>query len=188
MSDLCADVVARLPEMSHVNMAQTTVTFAQARSNVLHGMQAKLTPMRFENGSLYRERNGRTWTIQRLRGTGGQEQLYILTFYLPRFLQHSFQEKLTTIFHELWHIHPEFNGDFRRFTGRCVMHSRSQKEFDALAEQLSQKWLGLHPPKSLYEFLECDFSELHRRHGSIHGLKIAIPKLIPVPAVPRQET
>ena len=49
---------------------------------------------------------GRTWTLERLY-EGDREMLYILTFYLPRFLDHSFREKLITVFHELYHISPE---------------------------------------------------------------------------------
>ena len=75
----------------------------------------------------------------------GREMLYVLNFYLPRFLDLSFREKLTTIAHELLHIGPKFDGDLRRFAGRCYAHSHSHAEFDAQAEQLGQRWLALQP-------------------------------------------
>ena len=53
----------------------------------------------------------------------GVEMLYILKFYLPRFQNEPFEEKLTTIFHELWHISSDFNGDIRRHSGRCYVHT-----------------------------------------------------------------
>ena len=89
---LCEDVVVRLPEMGHISMNQVAVTFAQARRRVSYGLQAKLTPMRFENGNLTTRRSGRLWTVERLFD-GDTEILYILTFYLPRFLNQSFPEK-----------------------------------------------------------------------------------------------
>ena len=57
----------------------------------------------------------------------GVEMMYILKFYLPRFQNESFEEKLTTIFHELWHISGDFNGDIRRHAGRCYVHTSSER-------------------------------------------------------------
>jgi len=180
MSRLCADVTDRVDELLHVEMSQIAVSFAQTRRRVLHGLQAKLTPMRFEGGALTTQRNGRLWTCQRLIHDG-REMLYILTFYLPRFLDQPFQEKLTTITHELLHVSPRFDGDLRRFDGRCYMHSPRQKEFDRLASDLARKYLAGRPPAELHEFLQYDFRGLLRRHGAVVGLQVPIPKLIPLP-------
>lgn len=180
MSRLCADVTDRVDELLHVDMAQVAVSFAQTRRRVMHGLQAKLTPMRFEGGALTTHRNGRLWTCQRLIHDG-REMLYILTFYLPRFLDQPFQEKLTTITHELLHVSPHFDGDLRRFEGRCYMHSPRQKEFDRQAADLARKYLAGRPPAELFEFLRYDFRGLIRRHGAVVGLQVPIPKLIPLP-------
>ena len=48
--------------------------------------------------------------------------LYVMTFCLPRFLEQSFDDKFVTIFHELFHIGPSFDGDFRRHSGRCAFY------------------------------------------------------------------
>src|ERR1700687_2300102 len=88
MRALCEDVGARVPEFAHIRMDSVAVTFAQARRRVSYGLQAKLTPLRFEGGELVTRRAGRTWTIQRWYA-GEVEMLYILTFYLPRFLDQS---------------------------------------------------------------------------------------------------
>ena len=105
--------------------------------------------------------------------------LYVLNFYLPRFLDLGFHEKLTTIAHELLHISPQFDGDLRRFTGRCYAHSHSHRKFDAQAEQLAQRWLAGGPEQSLYGFLHLDFLRLQALHGGIYGRRIAGPKLLP---------
>lgn len=179
MSRLCGDITDRVDELLHVDMSRVAVCFAQTRRRVLHGLQAKLTPMRFEGGALTTQRQGRTWTCQRVY-CGDREMLYILTFYLPRFLDQSFAEKMTTITHELLHISPRFDGDLRRFGGRCYIHTGSQKEFDDQAARLARRYLHGRPERELYRFLEFNFRDLQKRHGAVVGLQIPIPKLIPV--------
>ena len=97
MTLLCEDICVRHPEFLHVRMSHVPVTFAQTRSPVEWGVQARLTPLRFEGGSPVERRKGRLWTVQRVYHKGN-EALYILTFLLPRFLNLSFDEKLITIF------------------------------------------------------------------------------------------
>lgn len=176
---LCDDISCRLDEFLHIDMSRVAVTFAQARRRVLHGLQAKLTPMRFEGGALTSRRRGRTWTVQRLYQQE-REMLYILTFYLPRFLDQSFQEKMITILHELYHISPRFDGDIRRMHGRYHVHSHSQREYDRQMEILAEQYLALNPPPELYDFLKHKFRTLHQQHGGVMGLQVPIPKLIPV--------
>lgn len=182
MGSLCADITTRMPELAHVDMGQVAICCSQARKRVHHGLQAALTPMRFENGGRFTIQNGRRYTSQRLADpTTGREFLYILTFYLPRFINASRNEKLVTVFHELWHISPDFNGDLRRHAGRCYIHTGSQRQYDARMQQLANRWLSLSPPCRVHAFLDFDFRRLQRRYGRIFGLKIPHPKLIPVP-------
>ena len=176
---LCEDVARRLPEFHHVRMDEIAVAFAQARRKVTHGLQAKLTPLRFENGRVTTRRYGREWTIQRLF-QGEREMLYILTFYLPRFLEHSFREKMITVLHELYHISPAFDGDIRRLEGHYHVHSHSQKEYDRHMDHLVEKYLALNPPEQLLSFLHCNFRQLHEHFGGVVGVRVAIPRLIPL--------
>lgn len=180
MAELCADIVARLPELAHIDMNRVALSFSQARKRVRHGMVASLTPMRFENGSLTGKRNGQDYSVQRLYAENGREMLYILTFFLPRFMDFDLNEKLTTILHELWHISPQFDGDLRRHPGRFYVHSGSQREYDAHAEQLAKQWLDLEPPQALYHFLSLDFRGLADQHQGVFGNRIPHPKLIKI--------
>lgn len=177
---LVGDMVHRLPELRHVDLDRVAISFSQTRKPVAHGMYASLMPMRFADGQLETERRGRRWTIQRLYGPSGSEMLYILSLYLPRFLDLSFREKLMTVVHELWHIGPKFDGDLRRFDGRCFAHTGSQKDFDAHAARLADRWLALAPPLPVYGFLRYSYRDLVTRHGRVFGTKIRTPKLIPV--------
>ena len=175
---LCDDMACRLPELAHVRMDRVAVSFCQTRKAVSHGMYASLTPLRFENGSASVVRGGEPWTVQRTVDAHGREMLYILNFYLPRFLNLSFDEKLTTVVHELWHISPRFDGDIRRFKGRFFAHGESQRKYDAVVTALARRWLSLDPPKFTYEFLHHDYKTLRARHGRVYGTKVPAPKLI----------
>ncbi len=177
MSRLCADIAVRFAEFSHVRVEQVGVTFAQARRRVPHGLQAKLTPLRFEAGGLLTRRNGRTWTVPRIYD-GDRELLYLLTFYLPRFLDHSLREKLITVFHELYHISPQFDGDIRRMEGRYHVHSHSQKEYDELMGEFADRYVAMRPPEPLWDFLAKDFRRLQQEYGAVVGRRVPIPKLV----------
>jgi predicted metallopeptidase len=179
MRRLCVDVSQRLPEFRHVRMDQVAVTFAQARRRVNYGMQAKLTPLRFEGGAITTVRRGRAYTIERWHA-GDLEMLYILTFYLPRFQEQTFREKLITVLHELYHISPRFDGDIRRLPGHCHVHSHSQKEYDREMERLVDRYLACRPPASIHGFLHARYHDLVARHGSVVGIRMPMPKLLPL--------
>lgn len=182
MTALCEDICQRHPEFQHISMERVAVTFAQARSPVEWGVQARLTPLRFQGGATVERRKGRLWTVQKVHHRG-QEALYLLTFLLPRFLNLPFDEKLITIFHELYHISPEFNGDIRRFGGACYVHTGSQKNYDRQMAVFAQQYLKMNNPEALVRFLRLDFQELQRQVGAVVGLRIAIPRLIPLDKV-----
>jgi len=181
MRRVCADMCARLPELAHIDLDRVAVAVRRARKRVPHGLQASLTPLRFAGGELITENRRGRWTIQRLyQRPGGQEYLYILNFYLPRFLDLPFEEKLVTIVHELWHIGPDCDGDLRRHEGRCYIHSGRQSHYDAWAGELSRRWLSLGPPEELVQVFRSPWGELLARYGGITGTRIPTPRLIRV--------
>lgn len=178
MRDVCQDLVTRMPELAHIDLSRIAFAFAQARNRSAYGTYATLTPMRFEGGSLFMKRRGHRYTVRRLYDEQGLEFLYILTFYMPRFMDVDLVEKVSTTIHELWHISPDFNGDIRRFPGRCYAHSSSQKDYDAEMDVMAEKWLAAGPPESLYSFLRLQFDDFSHQHGPIYGVKIKQPKLV----------
>lgn len=180
MQRLCKDMAARVDRLRHVDMGRVAVSFSQARKATSHGMYASLTPMRFAGGRQHTIRRGQKWGVQRLHAADGREMLYILNFYLPRFLDLPFREKLSTVMHELWHIGPKFDGDLRRHDGRCFAHGSSQEQYDAHVEKLVDHWLASEPPEPVYAFLHLNFHDLLARYGRVFGRRIPAPKLFRV--------
>ena len=181
MSLLIDDISRRVEEFSTIRSDQLAVAVSQTRNNEMHGIQAKVTPLRFAGGHITQEVGGRVWGLERLFDSRtNQEILYVITFYLPRFQNQSFEEKIITVFHELFHIDPKFNGDIRRFSGRYHLHSKSQKEFDNEMSRLANRYLSLNPAPETYRFLELSFHALQKRHNHVVGLKIATPKIVPL--------
>lgn len=181
MRRVCQEVVQLTPELAHVDLQRVAIAFSQARKSGSFGLFASLTPLRFAKGAQVTVRRGRKYTIQRFRGSDGREFFYILTFCLPRFADLCLREKLITIFHELWHISPRFDGDIRRHEGRCYAHTSSQVEFDEVMGVLADRWLAREPRAELWGFLRHSFAELHQLHGGLYGLRLPRPKLLPLP-------
>ena len=176
---VCADVAARCPELAHVDPARVLFTFTPARNRSVYGLQARVTPMRFRNGALVRRFRGAAYQVQRYF-VDGREMLYLVTFCLPRFLDQSFEEKLVTVFHELYHVGPRFDGDLRRHGGRYDVHSRSKKAYDAHMAQLVKRYLAGHPDPESLGFLRHGADTLWAAHGGITGVTVPRPKMVPV--------
>jgi hypothetical protein len=176
---LCADIAVRCPELAHVDATRLLFAVTQARSGRPYGLQARVTPLRFRDGHLTRPRYGVPYQVQRYF-VDSLEILYLVTFCLPRFLDQSFDDKLITVFHELYHINPAFDGDLRRHPGRCTLHTHSKRRYDARMAELARSYLSRNPDPALVAFLRLNFAQLRHRHGDVVGVMVPRPKLIPL--------
>jgi predicted metallopeptidase len=183
MTGLCADIVAQTPDLAHVDLSRTLISITTARNGRRHGLQARVTPLRFRGGALTTVHRGRGYQVQRVVFER-REILYLVTFVLPRFLNRDFEDKLVTVFHELFHISPAFDGDLRRHNGRYCAHTASQKKYDAHMAQLANAYLRDGANPDCYAFLRYSFAQLCRRHGLVTGLHLPRPKLVPIPLTP----
>jgi hypothetical protein len=175
---LCADVVGRCPELGHIDVNRLLFAVTQARSGQRHGLQARVTPLRFRHGELTRRRQGVDYRVQRYF-VNGREMLYLVTFCLPRFLDQDFDDKFITLFHELYHISPAFEGDLRRHEGRYAIHSHSKRQYDEHMAHLARAYLSNGADKPLHAFLRLNFAQLKHRHGSVVGVMVPRPRLLP---------
>jgi hypothetical protein len=176
---LCCDIAQKTTQLSHIDMQRVLIGITRARSRRPHGLQAKVTPLRLRHGQLTQKRRGWNYQVQQYY-VGEVEMLYVMTFCLPRFLDLGFEEKMITIFHELFHISPDFNGDLRRHDGRYYQHTHSKKKYDCHMKEHVQAYLQSQPDSSLYGFLHHTFEELHERHGQVKGVSVPVPKLVPL--------
>ena len=176
---LCADVVRHCEELRHIDVSRLLIGVLQARSGRRHGLQARVTPLRFHGGALTRRRDGVPYQVQRFF-VDGREMLYLVTFCLPRFLDQDFDDKFITLFHELYHIGPAFDGDLRRHDGRCALHSHSKRLYDSHMAALARAYLSNGADRGLHEFLRLNFAQLRHRHGAVVGVSVPRPRLLPV--------
>ncbi len=179
IGELCKDIVEHGADFKHLRLPQILFTITQARSAHRHGLQAKVTPLRFRKGQTLEKRRGRLLQVQRY-WLDHVELLYLVTFCLPRFLNQSFPEKCITLFHELYHIAPEFNGDLRRHEGRYALHTSSKKAYDQSMLRMAEDYLSRTPNRGLHSFLKLNFEQLQACHGTIYGHVVPTPKLIPI--------
>lgn len=179
MHGLCADVVRRCPVLAHLDLDRVLFSVIRARNGRRHGLQARVTPLRFREGAMVTHYRGTHYQVQRVV-VDGREMLYLVSFVVPRFLNREFRDKLVTVFHELYHISPAFDGDLRRHPGRCVAHTGSQKRYDAHMDRLATDYLKNGADPARHAFLRLSFAQLCRRHGAVLGLHLPRPKLIPV--------
>lgn len=179
MLALIVDISTISKEFYHLDPEKILVTVIRARNHQKHGLQARVTPMRFEDGNLQCRRGNRFYEVQRYF-VDGREIFYLVTFCLPRFQNQTLEGKLVTIFHELFHISPFFDGDLRRHPGRCSWHSHNKKEYDAQMSVLARDYLSKTSNPALHDFLRLDFSQLVFKHQGMCGLVVPVPRLLPL--------
>jgi hypothetical protein len=173
---LCADMVRHCPELAHIDVSRILFAMTQARSPRSNGLQARVTPLRFQGGSLTCRRPDGRFQIQRYV-VDDREMLYLVTFCLPRFLDRDFADKFVTLFHELYHISPAFEGDLRR-EGRYALHAHGKKEYDRHMAHLARAYLANGADRSCHDFLRLNFAQLAHRHGKVHAVVVPRPRLI----------
>ena len=176
---ICEDISRYCPELGHIDTSRMLCTFTPSRSRSKYGLQARVTPMRLRGGQTTERYRGWPYQLQKFH-VHGREMLYLVTFCLPRFLDQTFEEKLVTIFHELYHISPRFDGDIRRHPGRYSVHTHSKASFDQHMTRLVKQYLDGHPDPRLLAWLRLSYAELWHRHGGIYGIVVPRPKLIPL--------
>jgi hypothetical protein len=108
---------------------------------------------------------------------------YLISFVLPRFCDQTLERswkvdlydevepwvaKLDTIIHELYHIDPAATG-LRQFAhADSTRASRTHApEFYEDVAKMTRDYLATSPDPELYEFLRCDFSQLHTQFGGV---------------------
>jgi predicted metallopeptidase len=173
-------ITSVVPELNHIDPSRVLVCVASTRGGGVHGTYAKIHPLRFTGGErsmvVRRGRKNITWSMPGVTYRG-VDMLYIIYFLVPRFLNLSLREKLITIFHELYHISPDFNGDIRRFPGKNYAHGSSRKRYNAFMAKLVDGFLGGMEDDSPVKFLHGDMETMRACHGTIVGRRFPAPRV-----------
>ncbi len=177
---LVADVVARMEEFGHIDPTRLLVCVAATRGSGVHGTYAKIHPLRFAGGAtsarMKRGRRAVTCTLPTITH-GEREILYLVYFLAPRFFNLSQREKLITVFHELYHVSPAFDGDIRRFAGRNYAHGSSTRQYNAHMATLVDAYLTLRGDAPLPDFLSATMGELRSRYHVIVARRMQAPRM-----------
>jgi len=182
MRRLIRTIADTCPEFQHIDADRLLVSLTPARSSSSYGLHAKTLPMRFAGGRRSITHRGYSYRMPAIT-IAGREILYIIYFCMPRFQDQSFHDKLATVFHELYHISPKFDGDLRKFKGRNALHGSSWKRYEQKMSEFADRYLDRQPDSSAHDFLKLTSQQLIDRYGEVVGLRIKEPQHIEVPRV-----
>lgn len=175
LTSIIQDIAGSVPSLQHIDVERTLVCIGSNKTGKRGGTYGKLVPLRFENGTGVLKYHNRYYGIPEVIHDG-RSYLYIIYFYMPRFFNLSFEEKLRVIFHELYHISPEFNGDIRRMGAVKKVHGHSKKRFDTLyAEELKSFITSLRNERHI-NFLKMDSRSIFSRFDVVTAMRMKNPR------------
>jgi hypothetical protein len=164
-------VAANSPPLSYVDPDRLLAGWSQSRVGGDHGIYATIQGLRFEGGNQTSIRGGREFRWPQLT-YAGREILYLVLFFMPRFANLPYRAKLTTIFHEMYHVSPVCDGDLRRFPGRNYAHGHSREAYNARLQPWIDSYLEQPGSVEAMAFLTLDFAQIQRRHSSVTGRQL----------------
>lgn len=197
LTRLMQDIVARVPELSFIDLSRVLV-FARPGRSSADGANASCHCLSLPTSDpgYFFWRDSKTGDITRRTEwfvtnspqvyVDGQVMNYMISFALPRFTDQTLSRsrkralypegapdwvaKLDTVVHELYHIDPEQNclRRFNRADGLPSDQLHCATYFEDVA-QLVQQYLASNPDQRLLEFLQYDFEGLQTRYGAIAG-------------------
>ncbi len=172
---LIHEIVKETEEFKSFDVNKILICCSENRTTGKGGIYGKLLPMRFENGVEIVRHKDLYYTIPKVK-VNNIEMLYILYFYIPKFFDLSPEKKIHIIFHELYHINPDFNGDIRRMGKVKTMHGHSKKEYDKACIDEAEKFYCKIKETSFHAFLELNSIELKERFAALNYKKMKKPK------------
>jgi hypothetical protein len=184
MREICGSV----QEFSRFDLSRVALSIGVSRSSSKHGVWAYVTPLRYVGGGLYRKglRRGIPGHYTYQLGNKNLEEpdspLYLITILVPRFFSLSFEERIETLVHELYHLHPEFRGDLRRFAKPHVHHGPTPAAFNRKVRELVAECLQRRPELREHPLLTGSpegFGSTLKRRVSRPVLRF-VPKFLPL--------
>ncbi|MBN1499943.1 MAG: hypothetical protein JW982_07305 [Spirochaetes bacterium] len=169
-------IIRRYETFSHIDIDNLLITLATNRKNTRRSLTfGKCVPLKFENGSRTKIIQNRKFAIPTVK-IKNNVILYMIVFYKPHFFDLPLEYKIKVIFHELYHICPEFNGDIRRFGIRKAAHGASRKKYDTYFEEEMNDFIDFIKTTKYKNVLGMNYKQIHKKFGSVKFLRMKIPK------------
>ena len=175
LSEIIKIIVQNTTLFRHVDTGKVLVCVSSNKKNGRGGTYGKLLPLKFKDGESILKYKGKYYTIPRIINNG-IPQLYIIYFYMPKFFDLNPYEKLRVIFHELYHINEEFNGDIRRMGELKKAHGFSSKRFNSLFQNELNIFHEYITTVQTAEFLKMDTASLEKEYHRIYCRRLKLPK------------
>lgn len=158
---LIEDICIHSPSLKHIKPKHIIVSCVTSDRKGKYGTLAELYPMKYDNAHYsmrdVKQKNIYIYRTPKLE-IKRREILYILFLKMPRFGNLSYREKLETLFHELYHIHPKGDGRLRIIHPRYTFHGPSLKKYDHVISKLVDDYLKR---KNIYpKFLGLSYGQL----------------------------
>lgn len=174
ISELIWHISSCFNSFSHIDRNRILVCIGTNRSQGRGGIYGKLVPLKFKDGSDMLKFRGKHYAMPSIIDNG-IPLLYVLYFYTPKFFNLPAFEKIRIIFHELYHISPEFNGDIRRMGKVKQAHGSSRKRFDSNFEKDAGIFFKRISNTGYMDFLNMDSRSMQKEYR-VYARRMKIPR------------
>jgi predicted metallopeptidase len=185
LSLITHEMIIRTPEFRGYDINRMLICCASNRSDSRGGIYGKLVPLKFEGGSDIINFHGRTYTIPKIIHNN-IEIRYLIYYYHPKFFDISAREKVNVMFHELYHISPDFNGDIRRMGKFKKAHGHSKKSIEEKYLVYAEEFYRYVKETPYHAFLEMSSRDLQNSFKKIKCRRMKTIKPVPVEAAQKR--
>jgi predicted metallopeptidase len=166
LREAAAEICNHIPDLAHVDVSRVQFSLFYSRK-----ARKTLTFARCYPLSRTPRKIGRHWhALEPLYATERRKARYILAFAWKRYWELSAEKRLETLIHELYHISPRFDGEFREFD-QGGPHGLGLRWFDRQVKNL----MNLYIPQGLEQ--EFPALSISVRSGlKVTGIKLQVPR------------
>ena len=132
---LIRDVVKRLPEFAHIRPSRILVVAGEAR----RASRATIRPAHFKETRERTRVGGQRKPLIRVKG---RKILYVITLRPLWFVGSTAEQRVTTVFHELYHVSARFDGTLHRGRRHSVL---PRPAYDRRIRRLLDRYLEEAP-------------------------------------------
>lgn len=176
LTAITASVINSSPLFCNFDINRILICTSSNKSNSRGNIYGKLVPLKFKNGEDTLRYNNKYYKMPSIK-FNDNTLLYVIYFYVPKFFDLSVKDKLNVIFHELYHINQDFNGDIRRMGEFKKAHGFSRKNFDLNYEdELNSYYNLLKQNDKAFSFLNMNMDSIKKNYTKIYSQKMKLPK------------